>query len=212
MMTSSTLSSRPADVTMKEQEQHRRAADEALRPAGRPPIGESGPDRAGQTDAGRTDNNGAAPGGADETEDLRAALAQMEDRWRRALADFDNLRKRVARESAQQRDEERAVVAARWLPVLDNLELALQHAAADPASIVPGVQAVHDQAVSVLADLGFPRRSDVNQPFDPSRHEAVATMPDAAAKPGTVLQVVRPGYGTDERPLRPAAVIVAKGT
>jgi molecular chaperone GrpE len=52
----------------------------------------------------------------------------------------------------------------------------------------------------------------VNEPFDPSRHEAVATMPDADAKPGTVLHVVRPGYGSDERPLRPAAVIVAKGT
>jgi molecular chaperone GrpE len=150
-------------------------------------------------------------GNADETEQLRAQLAEMEDRWRRALADFDNLRKRAARESAQQRNEERAAVAARWLPVLDNLELALQHAAADPASIVSGVQAVHDQALGILADLGFPRRSDLNEPFDPSRHEAVATMPDAEAKPGTVLHVVRPGYGSDERPLRPATVIVAKG-
>jgi molecular chaperone GrpE len=166
---------------------------------------------AGETPAGSSDN-GAVHGDTAETGELRARLAEMEDRWRRALADFDNLRKRVARESAQQRDDERAAVAARWLPVLDNLELALQHAAADPASIVSGVQAVHEQALRVLADLGFPRRSDVNEPFDPSRHEAVATMPDAEAIPGTVLQVVRPGYGSDERPLRPAAVIVAKGT
>lgn len=158
------------------------------------------------------EQSGPAPDGADETEDLRAKLAEMEDRWRRALADFDNFRKRVARESAQQRDDERAAVAARWLPVLDNLELALQHADADPASIVSGVQAVHEQALRVLADLGFPRRSDVNEPFDPSRHEAVATMPDSEAKPGTVLRVVRPGYGSDERSLRPAAVVVAKGT
>jgi molecular chaperone GrpE len=196
---------------MSEQEQHRTAAGDTSRPAARPPSGEPGPNGTGQTNAGETDN-GAAPGRADETEELRAQLAQMEDRWRRALADFDNLRKRAARESAQQRDDERAAVAARWLPVLDNLELALQHAAADPASIVSGVQAVYEQALSVLADLGFPRRSDVNEPFDPSRHEAVATMPDAGAKPGTVLHVVRPGYGSDERPLRPAAVIVAKGT
>jgi molecular chaperone GrpE len=195
---------------MTEQEQHRTAAGDTSRPAARPPSGEPGPYGTGQTDAGET-GNGAAPGGADETEELRAQLAQMEDRWRRALADFDNLRKRAARQAAQQRDDERATVAARWLPVLDNLELALQHAAADPASIVSGVQAVQEQALSVLADLGFPRRSDVNEPFDPSRHEAVATMPDAGAKPGTVLRVVRPGYGTDERPLRPAAVIVAKG-
>lgn len=201
---------------MSEQEQRRAAAGETPRSAAGPPPAEAGPDRTGQTDAGVTDDgvtdDGAAPGGADETAELRAELARMEDRWRRALADFDNLRKRVVRESARQRDDERAAVAARWLPVIDNLELALQHAAADPASIVSGVQAVRDQALSVLADLGFPRRSDVNEPFDPSRHEAVATMPDAGAKPGTVLQVVRPGYGSDERPLRPAAVIVANGS
>jgi molecular chaperone GrpE len=198
-------------MAMSEQEQNRTAAGETSGPAARPPSGEPGPNGTGRTSAGQTDN-GAAPGGADEAEELRAQLAQMEDRWRRALADFDNLRKRAARESAQQRADERAAVAARWLPVLDNLELALQHAVADPASIISGVQAVHEQALGVLADLGFPRRSDVNEPFDPSRHEAVATMPDAEAKPGTVLRVVRPGYGSDERPLRPAAVIVAKGT
>jgi molecular chaperone GrpE len=150
-------------------------------------------------------------GNADETEQLRAQLAEMEDRWRRALADFDNLRKRMAREMGQQRDDERARVAAQWLPVLDNLELALQHAGADPASILSGVQAVRDQALGVLADLGFPRRSDVNEPFDPTRHEAVAVLPDPEAEPGTILQVIRPGYGSDERPLRPAAVVVAKG-
>jgi molecular chaperone GrpE len=196
---------------MSEQEQPRTAAGEMSRPAARPPSGEPGPNGTGQADNGDNDN-GTARGGAAETEELRAQLAQTEDRWRRALADFDNLRKRVARESAQQRDSERAAVAARWLPVLDNLELALQHAAADPASIVSGVQAVHEQALSVLTELGFPRRSDLNEPFDPSRHEVVGTMPDAGAKPGTVLHVVRPGYGSDERPLRPAAVIVAKGT
>jgi molecular chaperone GrpE len=151
-----------------------------------------------------------SPGDGDEVEELRAQLAEMEERWRRALADFDNLRKRVARESLQLRDDERARVAARWLPVLDNLELALQHASADPTSIVSGVQAVHDQALAVLADLGFPRRSDVDEPFDPSRHEAVAALPDADHRPGTILQVIRPGYGTDERLLRPASVVVAK--
>ena len=98
-----------------------------------------------------------------------------------------------------------------WLPVLDNLELALQHAAADPGRIVPGVQAVHEQALSVLADLGFPRRADLNEPFDPALHEAVATQPDADAAPGTILQVIRPGYGGADRPLRPASVVVAKG-
>ena len=82
----------------------------------------------------------------------------------------------------------------------------------DPASIVSGLEAVRQQALAVLADLGYPLRADLNEPFDPSRHEAVAVLPATDAAPGTILQVVRPGYGTDERPLRPAAVVVAKGS
>src|SRR4051812_50153275 len=96
----------------------------------------------------------------EQMEALRRQVADLEDRWRRALADFDNLRKRVAGEAARQRSDERAAVAARWLPVLDNLELALQHATADPVRIVPGVQAVHRQGLSGPAGPGFPRRGD----------------------------------------------------
>ena len=155
--------------------------------------------------------DGAAPQVREETAELRVQVAQLGERYRRAVADFDNLRKRMARDAHQEREDERARVAAQWLPVLDNLELALQHATAEPASIVSGLEAVRQQALAVLADLGYPLRADLNERFDPSRHEAVATMPDAEAKPGTVLHVVRPGYGSDERPLRPAAVIVAKG-
>ena len=152
-----------------------------------------------------------APQVSDETAELRAQLAESDERYRRALADFDNLRKRTARDAHREREDERARVAARWLPVLDNLELALQHATADPASIVSGLEAVREQARAVLADLGYPLRADLNEPFDPSRHEAVAVLPADDATPGTILQVIRPGYGTDERSLRPAAVVVAKG-
>jgi molecular chaperone GrpE len=68
-----------------------------------------------------------------------------------------------------------------------------------------------EQALSVLAGLGFPRRADLNEPFDPALHEVLATQPDPNAAPGTILQVVRPGYGGAARPLRPASVVVAKG-
>jgi molecular chaperone GrpE len=147
----------------------------------------------------------------ESTGELRARVAELEDQWRRALADFDNLRKRVARESSAQSEAERARVAAQWLPVVDNLDLALEHAATDPSAIVQGVRAVRDQALDILARLGFPRRSDVGERFDPARHEAVGvqSVPDAPA--GIVVQVVRPGYGTGEHLLRPAAVVVAKG-
>ena len=148
---------------------------------------------------------------ADSTGDLRARIADLEHRYRQALADFDNFRKRMARDAERQGAEERARVAAQWLPVLDNLDRALEHAESDPGAIVEGIRAVRDEAVALLARLGFPRRSDVGEPFDPARHEAVATVPDAGGRAGTVVHVVRPGYGDDERQLRPAAVVVARG-
>jgi molecular chaperone GrpE len=139
----------------------------------------------------------------------RARQAELEGNWRRALADLDNFRKRCAREVDQARSDERARVAAAFLPVVDNLEMALSHAGADPAAIVEGVRSVRDQAVSLLAALGFPRHDAVGQPFDPARHEAVTAMADTEAEPGTILHVLRPGYGGEDRQLRPASVVVA---
>jgi molecular chaperone GrpE len=154
----------------------------------------------------------AAPATADRDPriaELEQQVAELEDRWRRALADLDNLRKRYERDSAQLRARERAQVAAAWLPVLDHLELALAHATANPASIVEGVRGVRDQALAVLAGLGFPRRDDEGSTFDPARHEAVAATPAPHVPAGTVLEVLRPAYGEGERQLRPAAVVVA---
>ncbi len=136
-------------------------------------------------------------------------LAELEDRWRRALADLDNLRKRYAREVDREREAERARVAAAWLPVLDNLERALEHAGGDQEALVEGLRSVRDQAVGVLAALGYPRQDEPGVPFDPARHEAVGVVEDSGAAPGTVVRVVRPGYGQGERQLRPAAVAVA---
>ncbi|GAA4228371.1 molecular chaperone GrpE [Streptosporangium album] len=142
--------------------------------------------------------------------ELEARVADLEDRWRRALADLDNLRKRVSRDADRVRAEERARAAAEWLPVLDNLERALEHAEGDPPSIMEGLRAIRDQALDVLARLGFPRRDDAGTEFDPARHEAVATLAQEGVPEGTVLHVVRPAYGDGERQLRPALVVVAK--
>ena len=128
----------------------------------------------------------------------------------RARADIDNLRKRHAAELRREREAERARVAASLLPVLDNLELALAHAEADPAAIVQGVLATRDQAVQTLAALGYPRDEETGVRFDPNRHEVVAVVEDADAEPNTVTRVVRPGYGTAGHELRPGAVVVSR--
>jgi molecular chaperone GrpE len=148
---------------------------------------------------------------ATQIAEFQARIAELEGRWRRARADLDNLRKRVARDAEQQRVRERARAATEWLPVLDNLDLALEYAKADPGAIAEGVRAVRDQAIAVMERLGFPRQDDeAGQPFDPVRHEAVATVPAGDAPPGTVVQVVRPGYGDGEHQLRPAAVVATR--
>ncbi|MEV5333331.1 nucleotide exchange factor GrpE [Streptomyces werraensis] len=152
----------------------------------------------------------AAIGPAGGEDEYAAALKEVEDRWRRALADLDNLRKRHARELDRERAVERARTAAAFLPVVDNLELALNHAGSDPGAIVEGVRAVRDQAVSILERLGYERHAETGVPFDPSRHEVVGVVQDPDAEPNTVAQVLRPGYGEAERQLRPAAVTVAK--
>jgi molecular chaperone GrpE len=143
--------------------------------------------------------------------ELEARVAELHDRYLRTAAELDNVRKRTAREAERQRVEERARVAAEWLPVLDNLELALHHAEADPAALLDGVRAVRDQALGVLTRLGFPRQAEVGVGFDPAKHEAVSAVPDPASPAGTVVEVVRPGYGNDERQLRPASVVVSTG-
>ena len=99
-------------------------------------------------------------------------------------------------------------MATSWLPVLDNLERALEHASSDPESVVEGVRAVLAQAVGVLADLGYPRRDDNGRAFDPAVHEAVqfATSPEVTE--ATVTAVFRRGYAIGERLIRPAVVVV----
>ncbi|TCR20183.1 nucleotide exchange factor GrpE [Streptomyces sp. BK205] len=151
-----------------------------------------------------------AAGPAPAEDAYTTAIQELEDRWRRALADLDNLRKRHARELERERTVERSRTAAAFLPVLDNLELALTHAGADPGPIVAGVRAVRDQAVNVLELLGYLRHAETGVPFDPARHEVVGVVQDPDAAPGTVVEVLRPGYGDGERQLRPAAVTVAK--
>jgi molecular chaperone GrpE len=149
--------------------------------------------------------------GVATTAELELRIEELEDRWRRAIAELDNFRKRVARERADDRDEERRRVAAGWLSVIDNLDLALSHAGADETGIVEGIRAVRDQALAVLADLGFSRReADLGATFDPALHEAVGTVVQEDTPAGTVVHVARPGYGPDDRVLRPASVVVTK--
>jgi molecular chaperone GrpE len=140
------------------------------------------------------------------------AVGDTDDRLLRAVADLANARKRHAQELARERLTERARVASLWLPVVDNLDRALEHANPDD-DIVEGIRQVREQALAVLASLGYPRRGqdeEVGQRFDPARHEVVGVVDHADLEPNRVVAVLRPGYGTGEHQLRPSAVVVSR--
>lgn len=157
---------------------------------------------------GETAEGEPAEDGKPREKSAEEELQELRERWQRALADLDNLRKRHARELERERTAERMRTASALLPLLDHLEMALEYAESDPASVVDGVKAVRDEAVGTFEKLGFKRDDQTGVPFDPLRHEAVGTVEDDGAEPGTVKQVLRPGYGDGGTQLRPASVTV----
>lgn len=143
-------------------------------------------------------------------DDRDEELARLEDRWRRAVADLDNVRKRYARELDLERTTERSRVARAWLPIVDNLERAISHAGEESSAVVDGIRNILREAVQVLERLGYPRDTEVGIPFDPERHEVVGVVDDPDKATGTILDVLRPGYGEGSRQLRPAGVVVSR--
>ena len=133
------------------------------------------------------------------------------DDLRRVAADFDNYRKRVAREQAQlfARAGERLV--AKLLPVLDDLERALDAAEHhEEAKVLEGVRMTKDALAGVLASEGV-EEIPTDGAFDPHVHEALMTQPAEDVEPGHIVHVIQRGYRLGDVVLRPARVIVAEG-
>ena len=154
---------------------------------------------------------------AASSDDLEVRLAAAEAKrdeyladLQRLAADFDNYRKRVLRDQEQlvARAHERLV--KELLPVLDDLERALDAAEVhDEATVVEGVRLVQRALAAALAREGL-EEITADGAFDPHVHEALLSQPAKGAEPGTVLQVVQKGYRLGDRVLRPARVVVAE--
>jgi molecular chaperone GrpE len=140
--------------------------------------------------------------------DLGAELAQMEDRYKRALADLDNYRKRAARELDRLVGERADALLRDWLEVVDGVERALRQRPENP--LYEGLRAVFEQMEAALARQGVRRIGEPGEVFDPNRHEAISVEETDAAPDRTVLDVARSGYARDDRVLRPAQVVVAR--
>jgi molecular chaperone GrpE len=149
-----------------------------------------------------------SPGEDSSQRDLAAELAQTEDRYKRALADLDNYRKRSARETERRIEEAREAQLREWLEVVDSLERALFMQPDDP--VVQGLRAVLEQMEAVLARQGVTRMDAAGGPFDPERHEAVGVRPADGVSDNTVVDVTRSGFERDGHVLRPAEVVVSR--
>ena len=133
-----------------------------------------------------------------------------DDAYLRLAADFDNYRKRVARDQAELSRRANERLLNELLPVLDDLERALEAASQhEEAKLEEGVQLVHRSLSALLARHGL-SEIEAEGAFDPHVHEAMLTQPADGAEDGSVLQVLQKGYRLGDRVLRPARVIVAK--
>jgi molecular chaperone GrpE len=147
----------------------------------------------------------------DEVASLRRQLEEKQDRLLRALAEADNARRRAQREREEYVKYANEALARELIPVLDNLDRALEAArSAGPAgSVVEGVELIQRELLRALEKWGVSRYSALGQPFDPTRHEAIARRVSGADTPDTVVAETAPGYLLNGRVLRPALVTVA---
>jgi molecular chaperone GrpE len=151
--------------------------------------------------------------------DALAAKAGKADEYlelaQRTKADFENFRKRAARDASLAQDRGVAKLAKELLPAVDNLDRALQAAEAGgngesaDATLASGIKLVQADVIAALARVGIEPYSPRGELFDPQHHEAIAQHPVEGAQSGTVVEVYQCGYRLGEQVLRPARVVVA---
>jgi molecular chaperone GrpE len=151
---------------------------------------------------------------SDSSSDLAAERDKYLDLAQRTQADFENYRKRAAKDAATAGERAKAGLVRELLPVLDNLERALAtavHDDGDSSPVVEGVRLVRADLAGVLERTGVESFDPAGEPFDPTVHEALSTRPaPEGVHPGVVVDVVEKGYRLNDTVLRPARVIVSQ--
>jgi molecular chaperone GrpE len=194
------------------------AAAVAAGEAGAPTAGGGGCDP-GSERAGEASARAGEPTRADSADiegdiDELVRVGAQRDEYlalaQRTQADFENYRKRVARESALAQERGVAKLVKELLPALDNLDRALD-AAAEDDPLLEGVRLVGSELSAALARMGVESFAPLGQKFDPALHEAMATtrQPGHGLENGTIVEVYQPGYRLGEHIIRPARVVVA---
>jgi molecular chaperone GrpE len=157
------------------------------------------------------DVNGAAPSAAEQPteENYEAKAAEYLDLAKRTQADFENYRKRSAKDMAAAGARAKAGLLRELLPVVDNIERALGAVEQSDDGVGQGLKLVYAELQGVLTRNGVEAMEPKGDQFDPTIHEAISTHAQEGAEPGTVVDVVEKGYKLDETVIRPARVVVA---
>ena len=142
-------------------------------------------------------------------EQLKAAVAQMQEERLRERAELDNQRKRLVRDVDMARKFANERLLGDLLPVFDSLDAGLSVAGSEPSPLRDGLELTYKQLLKVAADNGLQLIDPVGQPFNPDQHQAISRQDGSEAAPDTVVQVFQKGYLLNERLLRPALVVVA---
>jgi molecular chaperone GrpE len=169
------------------------------------------------TDSSAGNSEPMETGPQDRTAELEAEVAKYKDQALRALAESENVRRRAERDRDDAAKYGVSQIARDLLPVADNLRRAIesmdgQAASLDPAmsGLLTGIQATERELVTALDRRGIKKMEPVGEKFDPNFHQAMFEVPTDEHPPGTVVQVLQPGYVIHDRLLRPALVGVAK--
>ncbi|HEX5110072.1 MAG TPA: nucleotide exchange factor GrpE [Vicinamibacterales bacterium] len=147
----------------------------------------------------------------DEVEELRRERDALQDRLLRTAAEFDNYRKRVERDRRELSEFAAADALMDMLPIIDNLERALQApSGSDAEGLRKGVELIHRQMLELLRKRGAKPIEALGADFDPNIHQAVVHEPSDRHREGEIMEELQRGYRLGERLLRPSMVKVAK--
>jgi molecular chaperone GrpE len=161
-------------------------------------------------EATEQEKNRATGEDSSEIERLKQELQREHELYLRALADYDNYRRRTERERSQAARSGKRELILSLLDVLDGFDRALQHMSDAPTSISEGVEALHRKFLSLLQAQGVTPMLTVGEVFNPEVHDAIGLVKSEDVQPGTVAEEVQRGYRWGDEVLRPARVRVAQ--
>lgn len=183
----------------------------------RPESGQDETDESAEVNAGKSAPDGTGPANGEPDHDAGAGLAELKaladenwDRYLRAAAELENVRKRASRDVEKAHKFALERFCSELLAVKDSLEMGLAAAdKADVQSLLAGKEATLKLLTATMERFGVAELNPEGEPFDPQEHEAMSVQPSSEVEPGSVLTVFQKGYALNGRLLRPARVVVA---